>query len=218
MAEHESSKNSKQIIAISIAILFVLLVGFPIGSWFYLKSGLEYRKEVIADLHDYGQLPTIALTTYAGRVLRNEDVKNKILVVHFMDFQNLEATKQTGDWLTRLHEQFDERKDVLFLIHVLDSTATAATVEKFATQYQLQDTAQCFFLQENSEVFKTIATTVYNIPEGDMTSYFALTDLNGTVRRQYDSRKLDDVKRLIEHVALLIPKENRRSTAVRDRE
>lgn len=211
MAAQTSRRNST--IVVTIAILFLLLVGLPIGSWYYLRTGLEYRKEVMADLDDYGKLPTISLETFSGRVLNNQDVAKKMIIATFLDFQNKEMTSQSGAWLERLHDQFDERGDLAFLIHVLDSSATKQEVEIFAQQYQLQDSAQCFFLKDNPEVFRTIATNVYKIPGEKIVQHFALTDTSGTVRQQYNITNPEEVKRLVEHTALLLPKGKERTSA-----
>ncbi|MBK7870384.1 MAG: hypothetical protein IPJ74_06690 [Saprospiraceae bacterium] len=211
MANQKSGLNRTFILA--IGILLLLLVGFPIGSWFYLKAGLDYRKEVMSDLHDYGAMPSIALTTYSGQTLEKQDVAEKIIVAAFLNFQDQTITEQSGRWLFKLHDQFDERRDVAFLLHVMDTTASPENIDAFATEYQLQDTAQCFFLKENPEIFKTIATNVYKIPENAVNAHFALADAQGTVRRYYDLRKTEEVNRLVEHIALLLPMEKGRSVS-----
>ena len=213
------AQQGKQIrLFTATAILFFLLIGFPIISWYYLRSGFEYRKGVMADLHDYGQLPNFSLITYNGQTLQTSDFANKIQVVAFVNLSKQENAGHVGSWLNQLHAQFDERKDVLFLIHILNSEATAQEVSAFAKQYQLEDTAQCYFLKDTAGSFERMAAQTYKIPANAIIDYFALTDLTGKIRRQYDARKPDDIKRLIEHIALLMPKENKRTAARRERE
>ncbi|MDX1941349.1 MAG: hypothetical protein SFU99_12405 [Saprospiraceae bacterium] len=203
---------------IAIAVLSVLLVGFPLGSWYYLKAGLDYRKEVMGDLYDYGKMPAVVLTTSTGRALEPKDVAGKIIVAGFLNFQDQTVTKQSGQWLSKLHHQFNERRDVTFLLHVADTLASAETLDAFATQYQLQDTAQCYFLKDNPEVFRTIATNVYKIPEDAINAHFALTDAQGKVRRNYDLRQTSEINRLVEHIALLLPRDNGRSVSGKTKE
>ncbi len=214
MTAQTSRRNST--IVVAIAILFLLLVGLPIGSWYYLRTGLEYRKEVMADLDDLGKVPSISLKTFSGKTLDNQNIAKKMVITSFLNFQNKEITKQSGAWLQRLHDQFDERSDLAFLIHVVDTSATSEEVERFAQQYQLQDSAQCFFLKDNPEVFRTIATNVYKIPLEEIDQHFALTDTSGTVRQKYNITNNNEVKRLVEHTALLLPKgKERTSTSIK---
>lgn len=213
----QKSKFFRPSFLISAAILLLLLVGLPIGSWYYLQSGLEYRQSLLADLKDYGKIPEFTLQTVQGEPFTNQDIAGRMVVASFLDFKDETLLTQFGEVLNKLHDQFDERNDVAFLMHLTDTTATNEAIEDFATTYALTDQWQCYFLRGADAT--SIAQQIYKTPQDTPFAYFALADTSNTVRRHYDVRQESEVKRLVEHIALILPQNNeRRSVSNRDPE
>ncbi|HMO38030.1 MAG TPA: hypothetical protein PKC76_01535 [Saprospiraceae bacterium] len=200
----------------TVALLFLLVI-LPLGSWYYLQTGLEYRKAAMSELQDYGKVPPLQLVRHDGDTLHQEAMLGKIVLAAFLDLQAAGQTARTGELLAKLHDQFDERQDVAFLIHLLDATATKQGIDDFAANYTLQDSLQCYFLTGDAEAMRTLAREVYKIDDEKLDNYFALADTKGMVRRQYDTRQPADMTRLVEHIALLMPKQKDRPAAGRRR-
>jgi len=216
MADQQKSKYSKPSFLISVAILLLLLVGLPIGSWFYLQSGLEYRQELLGQLKGHGAISGMSLQTHTGEPFTNQVIDSRIVVASVLDFSNESLKTAFGNSLMKLHDQFDERNEVAFLMHIADSTTTDETVQAFAEAYALTDARQCYFLRGAEGEYT--AKELYNMPEEAVESlaYYALADTSNTVRRFYDVREEEEVKRLVEHIAIILPQRNNRRASNRD--
>ena len=143
------------LIITSLILLFILVV-LPVGSWYYLKEGLDYRMTKIGELKQYGTLPDFSYTTLWNKPITAADIKDKVVVANVLDLQNGEMSRSFGQILEKLHIQFDERKDVCFLIHVLDTVGVNA--ENFARKYQLEDATQCYFIPTLATDLKHLAS------------------------------------------------------------
>lgn len=211
----ENKPKSKLRIVLTAAILLLLLVGLPMGSWYYLQSGLEYRQTALAELREDGEIPDFSLQTYKDEPFGNENIAGRLVVASFIDFTNESLATTFGETLAKLHDQFDARNEVAFLMHIMDTTATVAQIESFAKQYELEDQRQCYFLKGDPAIFKTLAHNGYKMPDdGDAMPYFALADTSSTVRRQYDVRQPEEIKRLVEHIAMILPRSEGRTVSI----
>lgn len=189
---------------IQIGALTVLLVVFPGVSWYYLSMGLDYRKTAKAELKDLGQLPQFQWRNYNGKILNNADVKGKFVVAGVYDLSKPELSERFGHEFSRLHDQFDDRKDVLFLSLVgRDSALIPAFIEKYA----LSDTTQCYFFAASKEEMKSVAQSGFKMPvwDGNGSPYIAFADTSSVIRSHYDVRDDQQLKRMVQHISLLLP-------------
>lgn len=188
--------------------LLLFLVVLPGGSWYYLKSGLDYRRSVLNDLSDYGPVPGATFASQNSPLATA--LPGKVLVSAFVPDANSPAAQRQGALLKKLHDQFDEREEVLFLAHLADSTTA------FAQQHQLIDTAQCFFALHSRAGLLAVAERDYKLPTGaDPANWVVLSDIKGNMRRQYDVSQAEEVKRLVEHIAMLMPVAKREKVMVK---
>lgn len=217
MPSHKKNKTLK-IILQTLALLLFLVV-LPFGSWYYLKNGMDYRVTTMAELHHLGKVSSATYTTFEGQSLVDSFFRDKILIANILDLKNEALSKLFGETLEKLHEQFDERKDVIFLLHLADTTTTAAEVNNFADNYKLNDDTQLFFIQMDVKIPVSIIEQNYYLPHDAAFPYFSLIDTKGEVRRYYDVRKMEEIKKLVEHTALLVPLEkNKEITFKREQE
>lgn len=197
-----------RIILQTLALLLFLVV-LPFGSWYYLKNGLDYRVATMSDLKQYGKMPAVSYATFADTTFNNTHIKDKIVIANVLDLQN-EFMRQTfGPILQKLHDQFKGREDIVFLVHIIDSTATQLAVNDFATQFELNKTKQFAFVKTASDSVSVIEQR-YHLPHDTMLPYFVMSDTKGEIRRYYDVRNKEEVKRLVAHTALLLPLEKTR--------
>lgn len=198
-----------------LGALVLLLIVFPAASWYYLNSGLQYRRSTMAELKEYGNFPSENWTLVDGSQLSKTFLSKKMLLAHFMpDSDHPELLTQYGETLRRLYDQFEERNELVFLTLLHGDTATTRRrTGTFVENYELEDPEQVFFVQLDDQKFselkkgallpKSDAETELMNPES--AAYFLLTDTTATIRRYYDIREESDIKRLVEHIALLLP-------------
>lgn len=203
-----------------LAALFLFLVGLPAVSWYYLSTGLQYRKQALQELGDHGRIPDFSLTNYLGDTLHLEDVKGKLVVASFLSLDSPALSDAFGETLRKLHEQFDHREDVVFIQHLIADSVAVDRITAFADQYGLADAGQCFFLTGGRPPFEQLARDGYHLPLDANTplqeaSFFALADTNAVIRQYYDVRHIGEVKRLVAHIAIILPMEKTENPVVR---
>ncbi|MCB0634458.1 MAG: hypothetical protein R2824_32750 [Saprospiraceae bacterium] len=199
------AKSSRTIF--QFGALVMLLIVFPAVSWYYLNSGLQYRKAAMEELDDYGTFPNAPWTFADGSVISPSFLQGKMILAHVLPAAGQELDEQFGHTLQKLHHQFDERNELVFLSLVPgDSAQVAQRAEQFKTTYSLNDGAQIFFLQVGKDKLEDIRSRILQPREDiDQDVLFLLTDTSATIRRYYDVREESEIKRLVEHIALLLP-------------
>lgn len=185
--------------------LFLILVVFPGVSWYYLKSGLNFRKEVLADLQDLGPLPQPTLPdALTGIPVPADSLKGRMTVSGFANLANPVRATTFGEIMSGLHDQFNEREELQFLSFlVVEDTLTFPDWQK---KYALdKDPIQCHFMPANADAIDR-AADVYQLTCSWKTGLpMVLSDLKGNMRRQYDVSDPAQLHRLIEQIALLLP-------------
>ncbi|MCB0558587.1 MAG: hypothetical protein H6573_31675 [Lewinellaceae bacterium] len=192
---------------IQLGGVFLLLVIFPLVSWYYLRTGLDYRLQAIQELKDFGKIPAFTLANYNDSLITSERFAEGLVVGYFFSapHESLFAGK-----LAKLHEQFDERDDIFFLAFAADTTmATRNRMQQFAAANGLVDEEQNFFLEGMpTEVERLAKACQMPFEEQGM----SLTDNSLLffadslmVRGFYDIREEENLKRLVKHITLNIP-------------
>ena len=191
----------------SILLLLLLLVGLPIGSWYYLSLGLDYRLDTKAEIQDYGQIPPFALTNFNDSLIAQDRFEKGLMVGYFFADQHAALY---GEKLAQLFDQYDERDDVSFVAFQGDTSALArAQALEFLQEHQAFAPEQVFFVSGTAAEISTLAQAC-NMPFADkgMTLednalLFFADGLN--LRGFYDMRQEEDIKRLVRHVNLSLP-------------
>lgn len=178
---------------LQFAALFLLLVGLPAGSWYYLQKGLDYRLETMGQLSDHGDFKLLTASAPAEA--------DYVRVISFLSTDATKREKQ-GALLARLYEQFDKREDFQ-LITFWDST-TVFGLGGFRETYNLEEEPQCAFQAlGKTEWEKFVRTYQEQVEQAE--EQMALVDINGNIRNFYAQGQEAEVKKLVEHVALLLP-------------
>ena len=195
--------------------LLFFLVALPAGSWYYLSRGLDYRMSALEELEEVGPIPAFGTIYHNGKVLPADMIEDKMVVTSFLNMQNEKTSEALGQVLYQLHDQFDAREEVLFFTYVLNRQDSTEQLDRFIEQHELQDTAQCIFLLAEDAVITDQARGAYQLPleEGqtlDDQTTMVFTDRDGIIRGYYDITKEARQKRLVEHIAMLLPKKKDR--------
>ena len=173
-----------------------MIAAFPAISWYYLSSGMSWRKEANAELQDFGDVSDFSFESNSGDLTSFEDWENDLIIVVKPD---CEIQKNEQEVFQKIVSQFEKRKDVrfLFLGDCLDFQSQRKRNE-YLLELNCTDARTC---QEiDKEVF------------GDQEGNIALIDGKGTIRCYYPSNSVERTKRLIEHIAMMLPDANKRSS------
>jgi hypothetical protein len=219
MTEEQKASGIRKVLQALALLLF--LVVLPLGSWFYLRNGLDYRLEALEELGDHGVIAPFELPTYKQDTLDRKDLEGKLVVASFLDFSDETLTRRTGEYLNKLHEQFDERPDVLLLQHVLNAP-DAGRIQAFELEHRLDDPDQCFFLVGGEGAGAAQVGDLYGLEAtagAPLNTQLVLADTTLTIRRYYDLRDEQAVRRMVEHIAIILPRiEERDLVFKRERE
>jgi hypothetical protein len=189
---------------VQFAGLLLLLVLLPLGSWYYLQTGLDYRIQAKEELDDIAPLPTFELQNYNDSIVQMDLFKDQLVVGHFSNAASQAVYAQT---LQKLHEQFDERSDVYFLAFQADTSARARIKTAMSLfSNRLNDREQIFLLSATpSKVEQLAAQMKLPLEEKGMTlednSLLFFVD-SAMVRGFYDMSQEAELKRLVKHLTL----------------
>ncbi|MCB9298594.1 MAG: hypothetical protein H6559_36590 [Lewinellaceae bacterium] len=192
---------------LQLAGVVLLLVIFPLGSWYYLRTGLDYRLQAMQELKDYGKMPAFALANYNDSLVTAERFAEGLVVGYF--FSEPHENLYAGE-LARLHDQFDERDDIFFLAFAADTSEAARNrLEQFASANGLLDEEQNYYLRGTPEEIASLAEGCA-LPFGEKGMSLSDNSLlffadSLMVRGFYDMREGESLKRLVKHITLNIP-------------
>ncbi len=191
---------------IQLAGVILLLVILPLGSWYYLQTGLDYRLEAMKELKDYGKIPELAFSDLRDSTVQQNRFANGLMVGHFFS----EEGKETyGKLVAKFQDQFEERKDVFLVAFENESSPEAREkLGDFAAAYGLEDKPQCYFLTGERPEMERVARAISFPADPDNNHLLFFAD-SLMVRAYYDMRQEEDIRRLVKHITLnLMPEED----------
>lgn len=206
----ENEKVSKTRKLFIFAALFIILIALPAGSWFYLKSGLNWHKAAVAELGDYGKIRGAFIIFPDGE--KRDQLKGEVVVIHiFGDSPDLtEANKKIIEVDKRLYDQFGQNE--FFRMAMIAEGGTSefrSEVQKipsidYVTWVWTGGLGSWRTIIENGYESFCLAEHTSPVPE-----YFALADTSGKIRRFYNALDEKQVGRMVEHIAMILPKSER---------
>lgn len=192
---------------VQITGLLMFTIIFPLVSWYYLQQGYNYRLQSLQELQDLGQVANYQAINQKGDTLQSVGLRGNVLVAGFYP-QEEQLRTLMGERLTILHDQFDKRDDVRFLVHVPAGTGSA---ESIAEELGIKDSEQWQVLEVASTDWEQFAKTNYHWPLDSLTNAYdpgllALTDTAGVVKNYYHLRENAEMGRLVEHITIVMPR------------
>lgn len=191
-------------------MIFIVLIILPATSWFYLRNGLNWRKEAVAELGSYGQIRHANILWPDGT--KEDRLDGKIVVVHvFGEGPALTpVNRKIIDTGEELFKQFGENEHFR-LAMIADKGA--AEFRSYAQTRPSYDYATWVWIGGSSEWQPIMQRGYQAFSEktglNDMTEYYALADTAGIIRRYYDATDDEQVKRMVQQVAILLPPSGR---------
>ncbi|MEL6275008.1 MAG: hypothetical protein AAFU03_07900 [Bacteroidota bacterium] len=184
-----------------VFVILLLLLGFPLGSYLYMKQGFAYRKKAIEAMGDFGPMPNLnALANLRGDL--PDSLRGNMVVVSWLDPNE----KSTGDtYGTMLDSLFQQCQNSPHLYFTTITTADSTYVAKWAENYALPEDDMLSFLAADSSSFQSIATD-FALPEDPGGQpIVALVDSSLTIRKFYDLREREQTIGLVQLISLIIP-------------
>lgn len=189
------------------AVLTLLLVGMPLVSFIYLRSGFNYRKAAILTQGDYGKMPDLsALPPLRGKL--PDQLRGSMTVVGWLDPTKEAGSRQYGLMLDSLYQQFSSSPNLYFTTLVL-AEDPARAADEFATAHNLPDDPMISFLRADPRQFAATAEA-FALPLGSYDSpgiqpIVALVDSSLSVVNHYDLARRNETVGLVELISVIIP-------------
>jgi hypothetical protein len=205
--------NRKQRNILNFLALFFLLIILPVAALYFLDMGVDYRKELMAELGDHGKTPGFSLVDVDGDTIDFQDLKRRMSIVNFMSLQDDEHRQIKGETLQKLQTQFGDREEVVFLNFIprdSNDSIGRSTINNFKASFELQEAERCFFLREDSITLQRMAMQGYGFSYDDGNSYLgnpnvAFCDTSQTIRRHYNLLDAKDNQLLVRHLVMFLP-------------
>lgn len=213
-------KNKIQV----FAVLTILLV-FPLLSWYYLKTGYDYQMDSRAELKDYGKLPAFNLVNINGGPYSNDSIGTALSVISFLG-KDEKVNQKVITMLGKLNTQFGDNKNLKLLIAPLqyDSNSPNELLELYKKN-NFDEVQHKLLIGDNSLVQKWVGKEI-KVPKewipkendapdirleamSDIEDYpfYVFVDRKQVIRNFYHVGKIKEAERMVEHIALLLPKE-----------
>ncbi|MEZ4932448.1 MAG: hypothetical protein R2788_10055 [Saprospiraceae bacterium] len=202
--ENQPPEKKKNVFLIS-GLVFIVLFVLPLGSIYFLNSGANYRKASLDELQEYGKVGEFNLKNQLNIEITPTLLKGRVAVANFLSDDNETAKKQI-DRISKVHESYNETEDVIFLSFV--KTDSTENLIDLATNMGIRDNKQWFLLGTNKQEYDELARSAFKIKNPN--DGIALVDTSMTIRRYYDINSNPEMGRLVEQIAIVIPKQPRR--------
>ena len=191
-------------------MIFVVLIILPAISWVYLRNGLNWRKEAVAELGSYGQIRSANVLWPDGT--KEDQLGGKVVVVHLFG-KNPDLTpvnKKVIDTGEELFKQFGQNE------HFRMAMVAEGGTSEFRSHVQTRPSIDyaTWVWVGGVDAWRTVIENGYQsfaLKTGakSMSEYYALADTAGVIRRYYDATDDEQVKRMVQQVAILLPPSSR---------
>jgi hypothetical protein len=170
---------------IQILVISLLLVGLPLGSWYYLKKGADFRRQHLQQMTSLGPFEFQDFVATSGDTLPPDSLHGRVLIICRLAGEASKAPSESilSD-VTRLEKQFAERRDFKLLVFTDLAPASEVISRQRAT-----------FLRAHPAIEATFS-------EREGNPVWLLIDTKGEKRRFYESVQTDD---LVTETAILLP-------------
>lgn len=211
MSDEQQKPSPKRRLLTAVALTLVLVV-LPAISWFYLKGGLQWRKDAVAELGFYGQIRGAHIIYPDGT--KEDQLKESVCVIHNFG-SNPELTednKQIIETNKRLYDQFGKTSEgrprpffKIVMIYEGGSTEFRSAIQTipsidYATWVRtsglgswgtiLNNGYEKFALERNAKQHK---------------EFYALADVTGQIKCFYNALDENQVNRMVQQIARLLP-------------
>ncbi|MBN8682609.1 MAG: hypothetical protein J0L99_08145 [Chitinophagales bacterium] len=206
-SDQQQNTAAKRKKVIRVAALLLMLVVFPAVSWLYLKGGITWRKEALAELGNFGKVPPFPLIYADGSKI--DRIEGCACVIYRFE-ENPELTphnQKVMDLGQQLYKQFGEFNPQFRLVML--ANAGSSEFRSYKQKLPSIDYATWAW-SPVTPTWNELLNGGFNMycHDRDVSPYphyFALTDKNGIIKRFYNAESDKEIGRMIEQIAILIP-------------
>ncbi|MDZ4748643.1 MAG: hypothetical protein SH808_09165 [Saprospiraceae bacterium] len=180
---------SRKFLVTIVLILFLL----PFVSWYYLQSGLEWRKDAQEVMNGKTPFPSGTCVLADGRKFSADSLEGRVTLIAYVSCDT--DDKGQKDVLEALYDQFRETSKAAFVL--LDTCQAGSS-------FSIQKQHKYWYVIPCSDSI-AICSAVHALWEKD--KMFALVDRKGVIRSYYAINTTDEKRILVEHMSLLLPRE-----------
>lgn len=188
---------------IQYAALALLLIGFPVGSYLWMKSGFNEQVEHLKSLEPKGKVPAFSFLTTTGDSLLPKTVQGSPHAVHFFSDDKL-----TLELLHQISLQFKD-KDVHVISYLPEENYDyAGILKKYDIEVDRKE-SNWHFVAPPQGMPRTQLHDMYQLPPNDKDKLLIVgKDLN--IRGYYDTNKDEFENLIVHHMALMLPRDKKR--------
>lgn len=176
--------------------LLALLVVFPLTSWYFLQTGLNFTKDKYDKMEELAEVDSFVTYPVFGDSVTNRTILGRMSII-----ANPGTESRFLDTLALIHEDLVEEEWVwLFMLNAAELSS-----EDMTTRYPfLVDSSAVKLIKE----FRyTRSDGMFDKPIDFKPHELGLIDTRGVLRYKYDIRDQDQLDLFISHLVLLVPKE-----------
>ncbi|GIV32167.1 MAG: hypothetical protein KatS3mg030_469 [Saprospiraceae bacterium] len=183
-------------------LFFLVLFILPAASLYFLNSGKNYRLQALSELQELGRVADFRAIDQMGRQTTPQSIRRKVVVMASVPNQSDSLQFYTRR-LGVVHQAYDETNDLLLIMAIRQDSAI--DLAHLAIELGIKDADQWRLVKAPAPQVLDEAFHVH-VPARNV----ALVDTSGMVRKLYNIYDNHEMGRLMEHIALIIPKQPRR--------
>jgi len=185
--------------------LGIILIGFPLGSWYYLNEGYKERKGAIDQMKYEIPLPEFQMASQKG-ILSKSDLQGGYAVLGKIDrFSKEDPIIQESEGL---FEEFGSSMKMAILTYVEEYDSSA--INNYLASVTKDTLSQWYFISGQPDF--------ENIFKKQSNKHLALIDTFGVVRNYYDANNSTEIAEMAKHIAMFVMPLMRRGDLVFKRE
>lgn len=180
---------SRKFLITIILILFLL----PFVSWYYLQSGLNWRKQAQAVMNGTTPFPSISCLTNTRSLFSQDSLEGRVTLITYLPCAS--AGTEQASVLKAVFDQFKDTHKASYIL--LDTCDGAAAPDLPGGKYG-------WFVFQSPDSCGLSSALQQGWPADHA---YALVDRKGIIRAYYKAETPEEKKTLVEHMALLLPRE-----------
>jgi len=203
--------------------IMIILFGLPLISWLFMKSGADFRMNVINELGQFGKIQNFDLLKSNGERFTQNDVSKKVLMVSFLP-ENFTVKSEKAQQLKWIQEQFQERllkrSDFMVLSPIIVDSLSQLTKVKNGLDIEGGKFRRWEIVGGGKEILKDLGENGFYLPLKDGETvfdnpYLAIVDVDGEVRNFYNIFEKEEIAKMIMHLSLLLPPQDDRKVEIK---
>lgn len=178
---------------LQFAALGLMLIIFPLGSWYYLRMGYNERKGALDQLTYEIPLNDFQVVDQEGRTITRKDLQGGFAVVG--EVKTFDANDPIIEASEGLFEEFATSKKMALLTYVENFDRNA--IDQYLSALESDSLRSEWHFIQGKNPFDNVFQT-------DQHHHLALVDTFGVVRNYYDATNRSEIEDMAKHIAMFV--------------